>query len=127
MNRQRLRFKTAAVAMGFVFCLMACSGAKVNQENFDKIKTGMTMAEVKAVLGEPADASSFDVAGISGATAMWKGDGITINIQFMNGKVIAKEFLKPGEEEPRSPGNSRDRESGGGQSRLRPVPSGRSC
>ena len=33
---------------------------------------------------------------------MWKGGGITINIQFMNGKVIAKEFLKPGKEAPKS-------------------------
>ena len=101
MERHRLGFKTVAVAMVFFLGLMACSGAKINQENFDKIKTGMTMAEVKAILGEPADASSVDVAGISGATAMWKGDGITINIQFMNGKVIAKEFLKPGEEAPK--------------------------
>jgi hypothetical protein len=32
---------------------------------------------------------------------MWKGEGITINIQFMNGKVIVKEFLKPGKEAPK--------------------------
>jgi len=97
MERHWLGFKTVAVAMVFFLGLMACSGAKITQENFDKIKTGMTMAEVKAILGEPADSSSTDVAVISGGTAMWKGDGITINIQFMNGKVIAKEFLKPGQ------------------------------
>jgi hypothetical protein len=101
MERHRLRFKTAAVAMVFFLGLMACSGARINQENFDKIKTGMTLAEVKAILGEPADSSSIDLAGVSGATAMWKGDGITINIQFMNGKVIAKEFLKPGKKAPK--------------------------
>ena len=101
MERHRLRFKTAAVAMVLLLGLMACSGARINQENFDNIKTGMTMAEVKAVLGEPTDASSVDVAGISGATAMWQGDGITINIQFMNGRVIAKELLKPGKEAPK--------------------------
>ena len=102
MERHRLRFKTAAAAMVFFLGLMACSGAKINQENFDKIKTGMTLAEVKAILGEPADSSSIDVAVISGATAMWKGEGITINIQFMNGKVIAKELLKPGKEAPKT-------------------------
>ncbi|MGB7911279.1 MAG: hypothetical protein WCF59_03545 [Desulfobaccales bacterium] len=42
------------------------------------------------------------MAVISGATGMWKGEGITINIQFMNGRVIAKEFLKPGKEAPKS-------------------------
>ncbi len=98
MGRHRLSFKTAAVVMVFFLCLMACSGAKINQENFDKIKTGMTLAEVKAILGEPADSSSIDVTVISGTTAMWKGEGITINIQFMNGKVVAKELLKPGKE-----------------------------
>jgi hypothetical protein len=30
----------------------------------------MTLAEVKAILGEPADSSSIEVAVISGATAM---------------------------------------------------------
>jgi len=101
MERHRFRFITAAVAMFFLLSLMACSGTKINQENFDKIKTGMTMAEVKTILGEPADSSSIDVAVISGATAMWKGEGITISIQFMNGKVIAKELLKPGKETPK--------------------------
>jgi hypothetical protein len=101
MERHRLRFKTAAVAMVFLLCLLACSGAKITQENFDKIKTGMTLAEVKAILGEPTDSSSVDVAVISGATAMWQGKGATINVQFMNGKVIAKEFLKPGKEAPK--------------------------
>ena len=101
MGRHRLRFKTAAVAMVFFLGLMACSGAKINQENFDKIKTGMTLAEVKAILGEPADSAGIDVTVISGGTAMWKGDGIAINIQFVNGKVIAKEFLKPGKEATR--------------------------
>ena len=101
MERHRLRFMTAAVAMVFFLGLMACSGTKINQENFDKIKTGMTLAEVKAILGEPTDSSSIDVAVISGGSAMWKGEGITINIQFMNGKVITKEFLKPGKEAPK--------------------------
>ncbi|MDO9531312.1 MAG: outer membrane protein assembly factor BamE [Deltaproteobacteria bacterium] len=101
MEQHRLRFKTAALAMVFFLGLMACSGAKINQENFDKIKPGMTLAEVKAILGEPADSSSIDMAVISGATAMWKGEGVTINIQFMNGKVVAKEFLKPGKEAPK--------------------------
>ena len=98
---QWLNFKTAAVAIVFALCLMACAGSKINQENFEKIKTGMTLAEVKAILGEPADSSSIDVAVISGATAMWKGEGITINIQFINGKVIGKEFLKPGKGAPK--------------------------
>lgn len=96
--RQWLNFKTAAVAIVFALCLMACAGSKINQENFEKIKTGMTLAEVKAILGEPTESSSIDVAVFSGTTAVWKRKDITISIQFVNGKVIAKEFLKPGKE-----------------------------
>jgi hypothetical protein len=98
MERQRLSFKLAALAMVFALGLMACSGSKINQDNFDKIRTGMTLAEVRAILGEPSDSTSFDMAVISGASVIWQGEGITINIQFVNDKVIAKEFLKPGKE-----------------------------
>jgi hypothetical protein len=98
MKRQRLSFKMAALAMVFALGLMACSGSRVNQDNFDKIKTGMSLAEVRAILGEPADSSSIDAVVFSGASVIWKGEGITISIQFVNDKVIAKEFLKPGTE-----------------------------
>ena len=98
MKRQRLSFKMAALAFVFALGLMACSGSRVNQDNFDKIKTGMSLAEVRAILGEPTDSSSIDAVVFSGASVIWKGEGITISIQFVNDKVIAKEFLKPGTE-----------------------------
>jgi hypothetical protein len=101
MERHRLRFKSAAVVMVFFLGLMACSGSRINQDNFDKIKTGMSLAEVRAILGEPADSSSIDAVVFSGASVIWKGEGITISIQFVNDKVIAKEFLKPGTEAPK--------------------------
>ena len=93
--------KIAAAALVFFLGVMSCSGTKINQENFEKIKTGMTFAEVKVILGEPTESSSVDVAVFSGTTATWKKGETTINIQFMNGKVIAKEFLKPGEKGPK--------------------------
>lgn len=48
-------------------CLAACS--MVNQAKFDKVKTGMTMAQVTAILGEAAESSSVDLAGISGTAS----------------------------------------------------------
>ena len=36
-----------------LFTLTSCN--KVTKENFDQIKNGMTLEEVKAILGEPSD------------------------------------------------------------------------
>jgi outer membrane protein assembly factor BamE (lipoprotein component of BamABCDE complex) len=88
--------RLGAVAVSLVICmsLVACSGSKISQENFEQIHTGMTLAQVTAILGEPTEASSVDVAVFSGASSKWiKGD-ITITIQFVNGKVVAKQLSK---------------------------------
>ena len=76
----------------FSLGLAACGSSRLTQENFDKIRTGMTQAEVAAILGEPTESSSVDVAVFSGTASTWKKDGTTITIQFANGKVVAKQF-----------------------------------
>jgi hypothetical protein len=73
--------------------LVGC-GSKVNQENFDKIKTGMTMAEVKTILGEPGETSSVGLGSLSGTSATWKVKEAAISIQFVNNKVTLKNFNK---------------------------------
>jgi outer membrane protein assembly factor BamE (lipoprotein component of BamABCDE complex) len=88
--------RLGVVAFSLVICmsLAACSGSKISQENFEQIHTGMTLAQVTAILGEPTEASSVDVAVFSGASSKWiKGD-VTITIQFVNGKVVAKQLSK---------------------------------
>jgi hypothetical protein len=85
-----------AVAVLFALGLLACGASRITSENFVKIQTGMTQAEVQAILGKPTESSGFDVAGFSGATSTWRGGGVTITVQFVNGKVVAKELLKPG-------------------------------
>jgi len=73
-------------------------GSKVTLENFEKIKNGMTLAEVTALLGEPGESYSLNVGPLSGTTTKWQAqDGTTIAIQFVNGKVVAKQLLKGGE------------------------------
>jgi outer membrane protein assembly factor BamE (lipoprotein component of BamABCDE complex) len=74
--------------------LISCGGPKLTQENFDQIKTGMTLAQVQTILGEPTEASSVDVAVFSGTVSKWKQGDVTITIQFVNGKVVAKQFSK---------------------------------
>ncbi len=75
--------------------LAACAGSKINQDNFDKVQVGMTQAEVKGILGEATEASSLDVAGFSGTSSTWRHGEVVITIQFVNGKVVAKQFTKP--------------------------------
>ena len=71
--------------------LLGC-GSKVTQENFDKIQGGMSREEVKAILGEPTESSGVSVGAISGDAWVWKKSGTVITIQFVGGKVLAKQF-----------------------------------
>jgi len=75
---------------------LAGCGTRITKENFDKIQTGMTQAEVQAILGEPTESSSVDLALFSGTTSTWRAGDTTIAVQFVNGKVVAKQFNKPG-------------------------------
>jgi outer membrane protein assembly factor BamE (lipoprotein component of BamABCDE complex) len=95
MTLRRL-YHLRAVALVMVVCmsLVSCSGFKISQENFEKIKTGMSLAQVTAILGEPTESSSVDVAVFSGTVSKWKAADVTITIQFVNGKVVAKQLSK---------------------------------
>ncbi len=84
-----------AAAAALIVMLAACS--KVTQDNFAKIQDGMSRAEVEAILGRPAEASSGGLAGLTGTSATWKDkDGAAITIQFVNDKVRFKQFSKAG-------------------------------
>ncbi len=74
--------------------LTGCAPSKVNKDNFDKIRLGMTQEEVQGLLGPPTEASGLEVLVFSGTTAKWVQGDNTITIQFVNGKVVAKEFSK---------------------------------
>jgi hypothetical protein len=74
--------------------LVSCSGSKISQENFEKIQTGLPLSQVITILGEPTESSSVDVAVFSGTVSKWRQGDVTITIQFVNGKVVAKQFSK---------------------------------
>ena len=74
-----------------LLCLAAC-GSRLNQENFDKIREGMSQKEVREILGEPVDASGGSILGISGGEAVWKDDKATISVHFLNDKVVSKDM-----------------------------------
>lgn len=80
--------------MTVTFLFFCCSVDKISKENFDRIRTGMTEAEVQAILGPPTESTGVDVTVFSGNTSIWKNGHTVISIQFVNGKVVAKEFSK---------------------------------
>jgi hypothetical protein len=88
------KYGILAVLVIGAFCLAACGESRINQTNFEKIQTGMSLAQVQAILGEPTEASSMDLAVFSGTASKWRQGDVTITIQFVNGKVVAKQFSK---------------------------------
>ncbi len=83
-----------AFAFAAVVLLAACT--KVTQENFSRIRDGMTEQEVTAILGSPTESSSGNILGVSGTSSKWAGGEATITIRFVNGKVALRSFDKPG-------------------------------
>lgn len=88
-----------AVAAMLIGLLCSCE-SRINQANFDKIEPGMTQEAVLAVLGEPTESSSMNLAGLSGTASEWTQNGTTISIQFLNGKVKFKHFSKTSVKKP---------------------------
>ena len=74
--------------------LLAACGSKISAENFERIQNGMTQKEVIAVLGEPTETSNVNIAGVSGGMATWKDGNTVISVQFLNGKVQARQLAK---------------------------------
>ena len=97
------KVRNLAVLRLFLCCIAAlsggCSGSKVSQTNYDKIKEGMTEAEVQRILGPPSNTASSSISRTdpkTGTTEQSKsqmswGDGDrSITIDFTNGKVAGK-------------------------------------
>ncbi len=83
--------KPAALALAALL-LAACS--KVTEENYAKIRDGMTEQEVIAVLGKPTESSSMSLPGMSGTGAKWVGGNVMISVTFVNGKVLSSSFKR---------------------------------
>jgi hypothetical protein len=67
-----------------VYLLLPMQG--ITKRNFDRIEKGMTIEEVKAILGEPRDG---DDKGF-----IWRrADGTHVFVMLKDGKVDDKEFL----------------------------------
>jgi uncharacterized protein DUF3862 len=91
-------YRSAGVAV-LLLWLAAC-GSRLNQENFEKIREGMSQKEVREILGEPVDASGTSLLGLSSGEAVWKDDKTTITIHFLNDKVVSKQMSRTEKKDP---------------------------
>ena len=83
------RMTTLCLVLICAFFLAACGGG-VDQSSYDKIENGMTLDEVKGILGEPTEGGGAGALGVSGGSYTWKDGDKTINLTFVNDKVTLK-------------------------------------
>ena len=81
---------SSLLLLAVVLITTACGGSAVNQENYDKIATGMPRAEVIDILGEPDESGGVGAGGVSLGSATWKDGDRSISITFMGDKVQMK-------------------------------------
>ena len=78
------------LAVASLLLLVACS--KLTEGNLQKIHTGMTTSEVKAILGEPTSSQTGSALGIiSGTTYVYHTTTSDVKITFVNDQVMATE------------------------------------
>jgi hypothetical protein len=82
------------IALGLCLPVVLAGCSKIDREHYDQVQAGMTIDQVKKILGDPAETNSAggSVLGISGnATTMtWKTGDKSITVSFVNDKVVVK-------------------------------------
>lgn len=67
-----------------MLCLLLAACSKVSQENYAKLKAGMTKTEVEQLLGAPKECS-----GALGMTScLWGDEKSSISVQYTGEKVL---------------------------------------
>jgi hypothetical protein len=74
--------------IGAVTILVSC-GPVLTAERVSQVKSGMTPAEVKAILGSPTESTSQSMVIVTGATWTYREGTSEVDIVFVNDKVIA--------------------------------------
>lgn len=65
-------------------CVLLAACTNINQENYSKLKAGMTKAEVEQLLGQPSECSG--ALGFSSCT--WGDEKTFISVQYAGDKVL---------------------------------------
>jgi hypothetical protein len=85
------RFSWALAVLMFA-SFLGCT-SKVTPDNYDRIKGGMTIAEVEALLGPGQEEKT--PAHLPDAKALrWRNGDFTIKVEFRDGKVYGHEYGK---------------------------------
>ncbi|AHE50551.1 MULTISPECIES: hypothetical protein [Aeromonas] len=71
------------ILLGGLIALLLAGCSKLNRENYDKLKMGITYAEASAILGK---AERCDDA-LGTTSCVWGGDGKNIKIRFIADKA----------------------------------------
>ena len=71
------------ILLGGLIALLLTGCSKLNRENYDKLKMGITYAEASAILGK---AERCDDA-LGTTSCVWGGDGKNIKIRFSADKA----------------------------------------
>ena len=80
-------------ALILLLLLAGCALGQASHSNFLKIEEGMSELEVNLLLGEPSDVISAGFGPLGGSHATWKSGNATIMVQFLNGRVQAKQYI----------------------------------
>ena len=96
-------FLCVALVLVAIMALAACGGnSKLTKANFDKItcgtlnydtmkyEGGMTLDEVKAILGEPTESASSTVMGSTTTAYVWKSASKGITVTLADGIAVSK-------------------------------------
>ncbi|HET6428823.1 MAG TPA: outer membrane protein assembly factor BamE [Phycisphaerae bacterium] len=97
------RVALGVLLVGLVLSFAGCGGKVVNKSNYDKIKMGMTVSQVEAILGKgqqkvettgglpPAPGMpGMPTMTTSASIMVWAEGKSTITVTFMDGKVAVK-------------------------------------
>jgi len=69
--------------------LVAC-GNKLTNDNFSKVKNGMTEAEVRAILGKPDEVETSEILGLKNTSYLYEKGDTRASINFISNNVISK-------------------------------------
>lgn len=90
----RRRFTLGVAVVALVFGLPGCSPSRLTFENYERIRDGMSAADVRAILGEPDTdkGGGFAFGGIdaSGRVMIWDEDDRFVQVTLVRGKVVGK-------------------------------------
>ena len=82
--------RSVVTALMVLVCVLSLGcESKLNQKNVDKLKEGMSEADVINILGKPTGVDSIKMPGGGSASKeVWKDGEKSITINFLNGKAM---------------------------------------